>query len=149
MYALACLNSTYACFMHAYAYLGMHVQARVLETIKDKCSTFKIWFWNESHIILVLFQTSIYWLQKAIHGTFSKHIENPKGEKKDSLEIVNQRGSFSQKYPQVIIFLIEAFSWPWSSSFKFTNHFLLEWIDQSRETIKIKLRSFEFWGIMF
>ena len=148
MYVLACLNSTYACFMHAYAYLGMHVQARVLETIKDKCSTFKIWFWNESHIIWCYSKPPFIDYKKP-YMVPSQNTENPKEKKKDSLEIVNQRGSFSQKYPQVIIFLIEAFSWPWSSSFKFTNHFLLEWIDQSRETIKIKLRSFEFWGIMF
>ena len=52
-------SSAYACFLHAYEYIGILVHTRVLETMKDNCFALKIWFWNESHIILELFQTPI------------------------------------------------------------------------------------------
>ena len=42
--------------MHAYAYTGKHTHARVLETMKDKLSTLKFGFWNESHIVWEPFQ---------------------------------------------------------------------------------------------
>ena len=34
--------------------------------------------WNESHIVWEPFQTPFFPLYKALHGTFSKDMENPK-----------------------------------------------------------------------
>ena len=64
------------------AYVRKHEPAhtaRVPETMKDKFFYINIEVWNESHIIWEPFQTLIFQLYKALHGTFSKHIENPKG----------------------------------------------------------------------
>ena len=38
--------------------------------------------WNESHIVWEPFQTAIFPLYKALHDTFLKHTENPKGKPK-------------------------------------------------------------------
>ena len=40
---------------------------------KCKFSTLKTEVWNKSHIVWELFQTSIFQLYKALHGTFSRH----------------------------------------------------------------------------
>ena len=38
--------------------------------------------WNESHIVWEPFQTPIFPLYKVLHGTFSRHTENPYGKPK-------------------------------------------------------------------
>lgn len=43
--------------------------------MKDKFFALKTEVWNESHIIWELFQTPIFIIEIAIHGTFSKHTE--------------------------------------------------------------------------
>ena len=67
--------------------MRMHVpdlraHARVPKTMKDKFFCIKAKVWNESHIVWEPFQSPIFSLYKAIHGTFSKHRENPKGKHK-------------------------------------------------------------------
>ena len=59
----------------------MHA-ARVLETIKDKFLCINVEVWNEFHIVWEPFQTPIFSLYKAIHGTFSKDTKNPKRKPK-------------------------------------------------------------------
>ena len=79
-YMHACPKAVCACLMHVYTYTGMRVHARVQETMKCKLFYIKAKVWNESHIIREPFQTLIFELYKAIHSSFSKHIENPKGK---------------------------------------------------------------------
>jgi len=43
-YVYACSKTTYASFMHVYAYMGMHTHARVPETMKGKFSALKLRF---------------------------------------------------------------------------------------------------------
>ena len=43
-YAHAFSSSTYTCFMHAYAYTGMHTHAKVPKTIKNKFFALKFVF---------------------------------------------------------------------------------------------------------
>ena len=56
--------------------------ARVLETYERQVFYINVKVWNDSHIVWEPFQTSIFSLYKAIHDTFSKHTENPKGKPK-------------------------------------------------------------------
>ena len=46
---------------------------------KGKFSIIMAEIWNESHIVWEPFQTPFFHLQKALHGTFSKH-KNPMGK---------------------------------------------------------------------
>ena len=58
-----CHESPRACVRiqtYAYTYMGMHTHVRVQETMKEKFSTLKFVFWNESHIVWEPFQTSIF-----------------------------------------------------------------------------------------
>ena len=57
---------------------GLTHAAKVLEIMKDKFFCINVKVWNESYIVWESFQTPIFSLYKAIHGTFSKHIGNPK-----------------------------------------------------------------------
>ena len=51
---------------------------RVFRSIKkDKFSAIMAEVWNESHIVLELFQTQFFPLYKVLYGTFSKYIEIP------------------------------------------------------------------------
>jgi len=43
-----------------YAYIGMRMHVRVLETMKDKFFSIKCEVWNESHIVWKPFQTPIF-----------------------------------------------------------------------------------------
>ena len=62
------------------------------------------------------------------HGIFSRH-RNPMGKTKDSLEIVNQRGSFSWNILKSIFFWLRPFL-ALIFEFNITNHFLIGlWID--------------------
>ena len=61
---------------------GLAHAARVLETYERQVSVLKTKVWNESHIVWESFQTPIFQLYKAIHGTFSKYTENIKGKHK-------------------------------------------------------------------
>ena len=109
MYAHACSRPAYACFMLTYAYLDMHTHVMVPETIKDKFSTFSQY---KSHM-WYLFKT-----QKFLR-------ENTRF----SLELVDQRGSFSKTSSSQYFSNLSLF-WPWSLSFKITNHFCIWlWID--------------------
>ena len=61
----------------------MHVHiVRVLETYERQIFCINVEVWNEFHIVWEPFQTLIFSLYKAIHGTFSKHTKNPKGNPK-------------------------------------------------------------------
>ena len=61
---------------------------------------------------------------------------------------MNQRGSFSQDILKSIFFDWGIF-WPGSFEFKTTNHISIDlWINWLRGTVKIKLESFFFWGIL-
>ena len=80
VYTHACSKPAYICFMHAYAYMGMHMHAKVPKTMKDKFFSIKVEVWDESLIVQEPFQTPIFSLYKAIHGTFSKHPQNPMGK---------------------------------------------------------------------
>ena len=55
---------------------------RVPKTMKDKFFCINVEVWNESYIVWEPFQTPIFSLYNAIHGTFSKHTENFKGKPK-------------------------------------------------------------------
>ena len=46
---------------------------RVLKTYKRQVFYINVEVWNKSHIVWEPFQTPIFSLYKAIHGTFSKH----------------------------------------------------------------------------
>ena len=50
--------------------------------MKDKFFYTKAEVWNEFHIVWEPFQTLIFQLYKALHGTFQKHTENLKGKHK-------------------------------------------------------------------
>ena len=65
---------------HSFWNPSMCMHASVPETMKGKFFCIKVWFWNESHIVWEPFQTPIFQLYKAIHSSFSKHTENPKGK---------------------------------------------------------------------
>ena len=70
-YAHACSSSTCACFMHAYAYMGMCVH---LETRKERFSTLKLSLeWNSHR--LGAGPNPYFWLYKAWYGIFSKEDE--------------------------------------------------------------------------
>ena len=61
---------------------------------------------------------------------------------------MNQRGSFSQNILKSIFFDWGIF-WHGSFEFKITNHISIDlWINWLRGTVKIKLESFFFWGIL-
>ena len=86
----------------------MHMHARVQETMKGKYFCIKVGFWNDSHIIWEPFQTPIFQLDKAIHGTF----QNTQKILRENTRFTRNRESkreFFTKHPQVNIFLIEAF----------------------------------------
>ena len=72
----------HASLRHAYAVTEYHTQLGFPKPMKDKYSALKADVWNESHIVWEPLQTLIFLLYKAIHDTFSKHIENPKGKPK-------------------------------------------------------------------
>ena len=56
--------------------------ARVSKTYERQVFYINVEVWNEFHIIWEPFQTPIFSLYEAIHGTFSKHTKNPKGKPK-------------------------------------------------------------------
>ena len=88
-----------ACVHRSDARVRMHEPAhvaRVPETMKGRFFYINIEVWNESHIIWEPFQTPIFSLYKAIRGTFPKDKLKILRENPNSLEIVNQRRSFSQ-----------------------------------------------------
>ena len=69
--------------IHTYAHAYFRpTYVKVLETMKDKFFCIKTKVKNEYHIIWEPFQTPIFSLYKAIHGSFSKHAEIPKGKHK-------------------------------------------------------------------
>ena len=61
---------------------------------------------------------------------------------------MNQIRSFSQNILKSILF-DWGFFWSWSFEFKITNHISIDlWIDWLIGTVKIKLKSFFFWGFL-
>ena len=70
---------TYVCRSDVCARRHEHA-AKVSETYKRQVFYINVEVWKKSHIVWELFQTHIFSLYKAIHGTFSKHTENPKGK---------------------------------------------------------------------
>ena len=119
---------------------------RVSETMKDKFFALKTKVWNESHIVWEPFQTPIFTIDSHTWYLFKKHTEILR-ENIDSLEIVNQRGNFSQNIFKSIFFWLGHFM-ALIFEFKITNHYLLilsriDW----REWSKIKLEELLFWGI--
>ena len=60
----------------------LHTQLGFQKHGKDKFFTIMTEVWNEYHIVWEPFQTSFFPLYKALHGTFSKHIKNPKEKPK-------------------------------------------------------------------
>ena len=68
--------------MHAYAYTSMHTHVKVPETMKDKSSTLKLRFEMNPTSFGSRSKPLFSQLYKAIHDTFSKNIENPKGNHK-------------------------------------------------------------------
>ena len=97
----------------AYTGTSLHTQQRFQRHKKGKFSTLKTKVWNEyeSHIVWEPFQTHIFKLYKASHGTFSKHIEIPQEKPKIHQKRVNQKGVF-HKTPSSQFYLIETFSSP-------------------------------------
>jgi len=99
----------------AYAGTNMHMYAQVYICNKGSRNIKKaipnLYFWNESNIIWEPFQTSIFQLYKALHGTFSKHTEIPWEKPKIHWKPMNQKGVF-HKAPSSQFYLSETFSGP-------------------------------------
>ena len=107
-YAHTCSSFAYACFMHAYTYMGMHMHVRVPETMKGKFYALKFGFWtnftsswshskppflNYKKPYIVAFQKTQKILRENIR--FTRNSES--------------KMEFFTKHPQVNIFLIETF----------------------------------------
>ena len=86
---------------------------------------------------------------KSLRWYIFKTHRNPMRKHYDSLEIVNQRGSFSQNILKSIFFWLGPFL-ALIFEFKITNHFLFElWIDLTEGTVKTQAWRAFLWGISF
>ena len=68
--------------MLVYAYMGMYMHARVLETTKDKIFYIKAKVWSESHIAWKLFQTPFSQYKKPYMVHFQRNAKNLKRKHK-------------------------------------------------------------------
>ena len=109
----------------AYAGTSLRMQLGFQRHKKRKFLALKTEVWNESHIIQEPFQTPIFQLYKALHGTFSKDRESPKEKSKIHQKIVDQKGDF-HKTLSSHFYLIGTFSSPNSLSLKFLITVLLK-----------------------
>ena len=109
-YAYVCFRPVCACFTHAYAYIGICVYARVIETVKDTFFCIKFRFGmnltsSRSHF-KPLFSDYI----KPYMVPFQNTQKNLKENIRFTKNSESKRESF-KKHPQVKKFLIEAFSY--------------------------------------
>ena len=93
-YTHACLSSTCACYMHAYAYTGIRAHARVPKTMKEKFSAFKTWFG----------------MNPTLFGSHSKPLFSDYKKLYMVFKRQKIRREIFTEHPQVNIFLIETFS---------------------------------------
>ena len=120
---------TRACPQAVYAYTGLRMHVRVLETMKDKFFSIKYEVWNESHIVWKPFQTPIFNYIKPYMVVF-QNIQKILRENIRFTRNSESKREFFHKTSSSQYFLIGAFFWPWSLSFKITNHFFIWlWID--------------------
>ena len=133
-------------YIHKHGHACTHYGSRNYER---QVFYIKVWFWNESHIVWGRFKPlfSNYKMPYMVPLQKTQKIlrENSRFTRNSK-----SKREFFTKHLQVNIFLIEAFSGfdLWVSSLLITSLFWF-WIGLLRGRVKIKLRSFMFWGIIF
>ena len=133
-------------YVHKHGHACTHYGSRNYER---QVFYIKVWFWNESHIVWGRFKPPFSNYKMPYMVPFQKTQKILRENSRFTRNSKSKREFFT-KHLQVNIFLIEAFSGfdLWVSSLLITSLFWF-WIDLLRGRVKIKLRSFVFWGIIF